>query len=355
MPMTTSKAPLRRAIAAASIAAALLGAPVARADGADPITATQVQKYQAQQLLLRGRQLTTQKKFAEAAVELRASLNIVASPNTRFALARCLVEMGALVDAYNELTKTIADARALAAKEARYGEAADAAETERKDLAQKIVVLTLKIDHMAADTVVKINDKEVPKDALAAPIPLVPGVIDIVVTTGGKEASRNSSAIGPGETTVSLDAEPPKAAPPPPPPRSPTAIDPNDIPKDDPKPKPPPPPPAPSTGLRTGAYIAGGVGVLGLIGFGVFGALEKGTYSDLQTACHNGPCPANKQDDVSSGKTQQLLANVGLVVGVVGVAAGATLFVLSMPKKTAGPVSAQVVVGPSFIGVRGAL
>ncbi len=347
---------LRRCIATASLATVLLASAGAFGAGADPITATNDQKFQAQRLFMKGRDLAAKKKCDEAVVEFRASLVVVASPNARFALARCLIETGKLTDAYIELSKTISDARALAAREARYGDTADAAEVERKEVAAKIVLLTLKVDHASEGTGVRIGDRDLTRDALGEPIPVMPGTIEIIVTNGGKEVARTTLTVGPGETTVALDAEPPKAPEPPPKPKPNSAIDPNDIPKDDAKPPPPPaPPPAPNNALRTSAYVAGGIGAVGLITFGIFGALEKGTYSDLQNACHNGPCPPSKADTVSSGKMQQTIANIGLVVGAVGVSTGVVLFVLSSPKSTPGGGTASVVVTPGWIGLRGSL
>jgi hypothetical protein len=109
-------------------------------------------------------------------------------------------------------------------------------------------------------------------------------------------------------------------------------------------------------GLRTAAYVAGGVGLVGLTTFAIFGALEKSSYNDLQDACHGGPCPPEKADDISTGRSRQTIANVGLVAGLVGAAAGAVLFVVSMPSSKS-PTSARaaVVVTPGFVGVRGSL
>ena len=58
---------------------------------------------------------------------------------------------------------------------------------------------------------------------------------------------------------------------------------------------------------------------------------------------------------ISTGKTQQAVANAGLAIGVIGVAAGATLFVLSLRKKPsdAGQPSAGLVVGPTWLGAEG--
>jgi hypothetical protein len=73
---------------------------------------------------------------------------------------------------------------------------------------------------------------------------------------------------------------------------------------------------------------------------------------------------------ISTGKSQQAIANAGLGIGIVGLAAGATLFVLSLRKPppsdstnnggdphTPGPagpqVTASVTVGPGWLGARG--
>jgi hypothetical protein len=107
------------------------------------------------------------------------------------------------------------------------------------------------------------------------------------------------------------------------------------------------------------AYVAGGVGAAGLITFAIFGAMEKSAYSSLQSACPNNVCPPSKSGDISSGKTDQVVANVALGVGLVGVAAGATLFVMSLggssSPSASQAASTSLVVSPTFIGLRGSL
>ena len=66
-----------------------------------------------------------------------------------------------------------------------------------------------------------------------------------------------------------------------------------------------------------------------------------------------GPCSTSHADDISSGKTQQTLANVGLIVGAVGVAAGATLIVVGAKSKRAPAAATGLVVGPGYLGVNG--
>jgi hypothetical protein len=108
--------------------------------------------------------------------------------------------------------------------------------------------------------------------------------------------------------------------------------------------------------------VAGGIGAAGLLTFAIAGIAANSTYNDLDAACRGGPCPASNQSEISRGKTEQTIANVGLVVGGVGLAAGATLFILSAPHKSknhgkgqaAAPgASMDLVLKPSWAGIRG--
>jgi hypothetical protein len=107
--------------------------------------------------------------------------------------------------------------------------------------------------------------------------------------------------------------------------------------------------------LRTWAYVAGGVGVAGLATFGIFGAMSNSAYNSLDSSCPNHACPPGKQSDVDAGKRDQTIANVGLVVGVVGLGAGVTLFIVSGHGKQekAGSEAMRVAVGPGSVGVDG--
>ena len=93
--------------------------------------------------------------------------------------------------------------------------------------------------------------------------------------------------------------------------------------------------------------------VVGLVTFAITGIMARSTYNDLNGACQGGPCPTDKTGELSSGKTQETVANVALVVGIAGVAAGTTLFVLSLSKSTPGAPAAGLAVSPGWMGVRG--
>src|ERR1700692_1298187 len=82
---------------------------VAHAAPVDPGSATPVQREQASARFKTGKALMDQGKFDGALKELRASLDIVASPTTRLLVARCLVKMGKLVEGYAELGRTVTE------------------------------------------------------------------------------------------------------------------------------------------------------------------------------------------------------------------------------------------------------
>src|SRR5258708_2580157 len=127
-----------RLLRSASLALLLLShAAPARADGVLPAVATPVQREQAQARFLRGKDLMASKRYDDALVEFRASHEIVASPNTRLELARCLLDMGKAIAAYAELGRAAIEAKELTSQDNRYQRAYDAARAERAEIEPK--------------------------------------------------------------------------------------------------------------------------------------------------------------------------------------------------------------------------
>jgi len=344
--------------------------PRALAAGAAMSDASPAQKTEALHHFALGKRAAKGKKWDKAVSELRASLDIVNSPNARLVLSRALRDSGLLGDAWEEYGTTAADASKLADKEPQYTPTATAAIKERGEIEGKLAFLTVSIMNAPEGAALIVGGRAIPADQWGAPINVAPGTLDVVLTdASGQELARKSvgAAVG-GKKFVGLDAKarsetiaaaPPGAAPAAVPPAAPPAAPPATAPQ-----------PSPSTsddatadstarpwdrtGLRPYAYVAGGVGAAGLLTFGILGAMDHSTFSDLQGACRPG-CPADKQGEISTGRTEQTIANVGLVVGIVGVAAGATLFVLSIPSGTAPGGDAALVVAPGYVGLRGSL
>jgi hypothetical protein len=326
----------RLAIAAASVVVAVASSSPASADGVMPAVATPVQREQAQARFARGKELLDKKQYDAALIEFRASHEIVASPNTRLELARCLRAMGRLVAAYAELGRVAVEAKELVGQDHRYQRAYDSATTERAEIQPQLGFVALTIQNPSDDTKVSVGGEELRRAAWAEPAPVTGGAAEVLVETPGHAPVRRTLLLSAGQTTaLTIDAQ------------SGAALEGTSAP-------PPPEPPRPDTTasqLRPWAYVSGGVGAVGLVTFVIAGIAAHSTYNDLNSVCHGGACPQDKSGEISSGRTQQVVANVALALGLVGVAAGTTLFVLSMPKKSS--PSAAVVVSPGWMGLRG--
>lgn len=319
---------------AAGVAVVLSCAGLAHAENADVASD---QKAGAQQTFEAGGKLYDGKRFQEALTAFRASYQIVASPNSRLMIARCLRELGKGAEAYREYEAVAAEARS---RGGRYESTAKAADEERADLKAKIALVTISVAEPKEGATFKLNDAPLDPALLGKVTAMDPGTYVVTGEAPDGATARAEAAAGPGSQVtleVRFEAKAEEAPPPPPPPVK-KEVSTSGLP------------------LRTMAYIAGGVGVVGLGAFAAFGLMSQSKYDDLKDKCANG-CPPGSQDDIDSGKQQQTFANIGLIVGAVGVAAGATLFVLSLSKpnkEQPGPdVSLQI--GPGSLGVRGSL
>ena len=174
---------------------------------------------------------------------------------------------------------------------------------------------------------------------------VTPGNVVIVATLpDGRTVKREVSVAAGGTEQVELDAAKQEVSPP----------------ASKPEAQPAQATPAPATkakksgSLRPYAYVAGAVGVAGLATFAVAGLMNKSKYDDLKSNCPDGHCGPGKQDDIDGGRRLQTIANIGLVVGVVGIGAGTTLFLLSGDApNTERTATVRVRVSPGFASVSG--
>ncbi|MDF3065007.1 MAG: hypothetical protein K0R38_608 [Polyangiaceae bacterium] len=117
-------------------------------------------------------------------------------------------------------------------------------------------------------------------------------------------------------------------------------------------------------GLRTGAYIALGAGVVGLAAGTIFGLSAKSKYKEANDIT-NDNCPGSGSCELPAplfdqraglgkdGDSAKTLSIVGFALGGVGLATGVTLFVLSNKKEGAAAASVQPYVGVGQLGFRG--
>ena len=313
--------------------ATLLFAVGARAAGVDSATAEQ--KRAAQKMFEAGDGLYESGRYDEAAQAFRASYELVASPNSRLMVARALRELQRFDEAYKEFQGTIRDAEASGG---RYPEALNAARAEAEALNSQLAYVVVDAAPEFAGAELRINGKPTVW-AAGEKLAVLASKVEIELRGADGKVQRESLALKAAETR---HIGPQSQAPAPPP-------------KDEPKTETilqPQAPPAHSNGLRTGAYVAGGVGLLGFASFGVFGFLDHSTFSNLKTKCGGGSCSSDPSHDVDAGRRYQLFANIGLGVGAVGLATSVTLFLVSGKSKSQErPVALRL--GPGAIALHG--
>jgi len=319
MRTTPSIAKICAAVLPCVLSLGLVNVSVARAQGASPESANAEQKKTAQKAFEAGLKAAKAKKHDDALKSFKESYGAVASPNSHLMVARELVELGRFDEAWVEYEKTLAEAEAAAQKDPKYADAATSARNEQNDLKPKVAFVKLSVSGAGPGSRVTVRGKEVAESDWGKPIAVPPGSTRVeLVGSDGKETVQEVNAVAGSETPVTLS---PTAAAEPPPQTNANASAKVEATTSGGKPD-----------LRTWAYVAGGVGVAGLVTFGVFGALNNAKHSKLEDKCTNGSCPSSLSSDRDTGKTYQTIANVGLVVGVVGLGTGTVLYLMSGKK-----------------------
>ena len=277
-----------------------------------------------------------EKKIIPALAEFQTSYSMVPSPNSGLYIARCYAELGQHKEAYYQFKRVIAEADARARTEPKYGPTRDSARNEIEDVSKKLSLLTVQVQNPAANTTLRIGAMAIAKDQWGQPIPLDPGAVDVVLDTPGTPPVQNRVELQRGEKKMIAVApqQPGVSLPPPPPKRK----------QDD------------DLGLLPVALAFGGLGVAGMVTFGVAGGLSLGTYSEVEDTCATLPA-AECNDLIDTGETQQLVANIGWIVGAVGLAAGATILIVDLTTSSSGSTrdasNVQLDIGAGRMGVSG--
>jgi hypothetical protein len=264
------------------------------------------------------------------------------SPNAHLYVARCLRELGKLDEAYEEMKATVAKATELAEEEAKYAPTRDAAATELALLERKVARIVVAIADPPSGTSVELNGKPLPADKLGVPIAVMPGEIEVRASAPGSAGSSATVDVGAGQMktiALALAGADDSEAPPPVVVEEPQRRD-----------------SAPPTGggLRTAGFVAAGVGVVGLAVFAIAGSMANSRFATLEDECGDSRCQDPKYaDTVDEGKRFDTMANIGLVVGALGLAAGGAMIVFGGPSKPS--EGASVAVSPSALsfGYRG--
>jgi len=258
------------------------------------------------------------------------SYDAVRSPNSQLMIGRMLVELGRYGEAWDALRQAEREAAEAAEKDKKYEQTMHAASAELEEL-RKLAGFVVVKGAARGDRVV-IDGREQKDEEWASPRAVKPGSVSVeLISASGGRTARNTSVDAGATVEVDLSRRtrpvPAKAEP---------------------------APAETSISTRTLAYVAGGIGAAGIVTFVAFGTLNHLTWSELGDACTRHVCPRRFEDDADAGQAYQTIANVGLLVGVVGATAGVTLWMLSDDRSGEKPVEkAQLSVGPASVSVRG--
>lgn len=284
-------------------------------------------------------------KAQEACPKLEASQKLDPGMGTQFRLGECYEQSARLASAWSVFVE-VADAAKQAGMADREVQARKRAEVLQPWLPRLKLVVPPETASVAG---VEISRDGVPigKALWGMALPLDAGAHVVSAKAPGKTWKR-TVAVKAGTVTelAVLFAEPPPPAPATPAiPVAPVTVE-------------VPTPAEPSgSGRRAAGLVVGGVGLVGLVLGGVFGAKAISKQSDAKPHCQPGNhCDAEglalEQDGVTAGN----VSTVGFIAGGVLVAAGTVLFLTAPSPAKAGALTragARVGVGPRGLVVTG--
>jgi hypothetical protein len=224
-------------------------------------------------------------------------------PGALFTHAACLARWGKLQSAAERYEEYLAVVGKLPPdKRKEQSERAANAAAKLKELKAQVPTVTVELSSAPAGTRVEIDS--IAREA-GTPLPLDPGkhVVRAVTTTGDDREETVDLQVGEARRVQLSFAD--LFTPPPPK-------------EDDGGPD----------GLLVGAFVAGGVGLAGLVLGGVTGGLVLSKKSVVDDNCQDVVCNQAGLDAAEEGKTLGTVSTVGFVVGGVGAAAAIVLFVM---------------------------
>ena len=274
-------------------------------------------------------------KMADALPIFREVADGNGSPNARLYVGHCLQQLGKYVEAHKAFTAVVKQTTQRG--DNKYEPTREAALAQLGLLEPRVAKIVVSLVDVPSGLAVRLDGAPIEEKDLGSPIVVEPGAHKVEGTaTEMAPVSRDVSVeAGESKTTIltfkKVDAPPPPTAP-------------------DPAPAKPEAAPSKPFPMRTVGFVAGGVGAAGLAVFTVAGLMAKGTFNRMSEVCGaNGCSEPGQLSDIDKGRSQQTMANVGLVVGVVGLAAGATLVILSNRSHGSDP-SASVAISPTLGG-----
>ena len=270
-------------------------------------------KDTARGLMAEARQLREQGNMEGALEKFKAADGIMKVTPTAFEVAKTYASLGKLVEARDVL-----------ASMARIPECpddpppfVDARNNGRKldeEIAPRVPSLRLQVKNAPAGVaaVVKVDNVQVPDAALTVPRKINPGHHVIVARAGTAEKTVEVDVAERETKDVLLDLPPQQTQQPPPP----VVVE------------------APKSAFisKPVAFIALGVGGVGIAVGTVTGILAIGAKNNAEKGCVNKQCPPSTYSDLDKASTFSTISTIGFIVGVAGVGVG-VVGLLTQPKE----------------------
>jgi len=265
-------------------------------------------------------------KMADALPVFREVADGNGSPNARLYVGHCLQQLGKYVEAHKAFTAVVKQTTQRG--DTKYEPTREAALAQLGLLEPRVAKIVVSLADIPSGLAVKLDGTPLEEKDLGSPIVVEPGAHKIEGSATDMAPVSRDVNIEAGESKTTILAFKKAEATP-----APVAAGPVS-----PKPE---ASPSKSNPLRTTAFVAGGVGVAGLTVFTISGLMAKSTFNRMSNECGTTGCsePADLEE-IDKGKSQQTIANVGLVVGLVGLSAGAVLFLVSGKKSPDAPAVA---------------
>jgi hypothetical protein len=120
-------------------------------------------------------------------------------PNARLYVARCLRELKDYAEAYKEMDLTVREAEKLAKHEDRYTATKEAAEKERKELRERVALLSVYVGRQVPGLVVEVNGTPMDPSRFGKRMPIRPGRAMVRARARGFDAFEEELTLEPGE------------------------------------------------------------------------------------------------------------------------------------------------------------
>lgn len=325
----------------------------------------------AEVLFQEGRKLMAEGQIGAGCEKLKESFALDPMSGTLLNLADCYEKQGRTATAWARFQ----NAASLAKNQGKHEQAAEA-NRRLKILESQLSYLTIQVPDPVPGLEVRRDDMEITPGTYGVQVPVDPGSVSVVASAPGYRTVKLNVEIGnrrdkkavtvpklekleKGEAPEPAGASAAAEEPPAKEEAKPAEAEPKPAEKKESaaaveEPVKAPEPEVVSGGINAGPVILGGIGVALAAAGGVFGYLAMQSNHDAELLCKtHRDCSKAALDAADKRDTQAMIANIGIGVGVVAIAASAAWLIFdgSSSERQSARVTLQPAVGPNSAGL----